>query len=80
MKEDEREFLLAVYRMPQHKSVCDVIKETGIHDRRALALLYKWLRCKWYDYARTIDTGWLTQEGKEIAREQQWLETVHLGG
>ena len=39
-----------------------------MHHKRAWYLLQKWCSKGWYDYGVTLDLGWLTDEGKEIAQ------------
>jgi hypothetical protein len=38
-----------------------------MHYKRAWYLLEKWSNKGWYEYGVTLDLGWLTPLGKEVA-------------
>jgi hypothetical protein len=78
MKDDERRLLLAVAGLrpswpfqpiPVDRRMWprDIIPTIGIHCKRCWYLLKKWSRKGWYDYGVTVDLGWLTEKGKEVA-------------
>lgn len=51
----------------------DIVNRAGfyMHHKRAWYLLEKWSNKGWYDYGTTLDLGWLTDKGKEIAKGLQ---------
>jgi hypothetical protein len=79
MKADEEEFLVKVFDLgfvpwDRVNNVSgpalvprDVISRTGINPKRARYLLYKWERKGWYQYGVSVDTGWLSLEGRDAA-------------
>ena len=48
----------------------DVINQDNfyMHHKRAWYILDKWSGKGWYDYGVSLDMGWLTDTGKEIAK------------
>jgi hypothetical protein len=72
MKIYEKKFLIDVFsRCRNGVSPRDIINEENfdMHYKRAWYLLDKWTRKGWYDYGVTLDLGWLTEKGKEKARQ-----------
>jgi hypothetical protein len=82
LKEDEKRFLIDVYKRCANfalrnsiaefnkPSVRDLINEEGfyIHYKRAWYLLKKWSSYGWYNYGVALDLGWLTREGERKAQ------------
>lgn len=76
MKPDEQAFLMTVASLRDGdnrkgwKWPRDIINypEFSMHHKRAWFLLEKWCRKGWYEYGVTLDLGWITEEGMEIAR------------
>jgi hypothetical protein len=68
VKPDEAALLKAVAAMPGGACVRDVIPD-DMPDRRAVYLLRKWAGKGWYDYGVSVDLGWLTEKGREAARD-----------
>lgn len=70
MKDDEKQFLIEVYDgLKNNLYPRDVINNSNLNYKRAWYLLNKWANRNWYDYGVTLDLGWLTDKGKEIATE-----------
>ena len=68
MKQDEIDFLIAVYSKSKDETVRDLIKRGSLPAKRCWYLLEKWSNKGWYNYGVTVDLGWLEDEGKEIAK------------
>ena len=78
MKEDEKRFLIDLYNANKHVTGGNITEVTPrdiinsldfyIHYKRAWYILGKWSGNGWYDYGCTLDLGWLTEEGKSIAK------------
>lgn len=78
MKNDEKQFLIDIYKKCANYALRNPITETNkpsvrdliskedfyIHHKRAWYLLKKWSSFGWYDYGATLDLGWLTREGE----------------
>jgi hypothetical protein len=67
MKDDEKRFLRDIAE--QNLMPRDLINKPDfyLHHKRAWYLLGKWSNKGWYDYGVTLDLGWLTPLGKEVA-------------
>lgn len=78
MKDDERKFLKLIFdkcacRYDEHNqdgvSPRDVVNSgIEINYKRCWYLLEKWCGKDWYEYGVTLDLGWLTPKGIEIAK------------
>lgn len=68
MKDDEKRFLIDMYKHSIKPR--DLIKKPNfyISYKRALYLLRKWTNKGWYDYGVSVDLGWLTSMGVDIAK------------
>lgn len=87
MKIDARDFLIAVRRHTAKVVVDGVATQAGtvrdlindptfdIPHKRAWFILQKWVDNKWYEYGVSLDLGWLTPAGEDmadrVARTQQ---------
>ena len=84
MKDDEKKFLIHVYQevgketggttvfgFPETVFPRDIINqpESNMNYKRAWYLLEKWTDKGLYTFGTTLDMGWLTEEGKQKARE-----------
>ena len=80
MKEDEKWFLLELYKHcrniyeyphypPERKTPRELINTEGfpMNYKRAWYLLEKWSGKGWYNYGVTLDLGWLEEEGAVVA-------------
>lgn len=71
MKDDERQFLIDFYRRRKNTRLWprDLINEPGfvMPHKRAWYILEKWSNKDWYNYGTTLDLGWLTEKGIEVA-------------
>lgn len=69
MKDDEKRFLCDIYKAEQDLMPRDIINKPDfyLHYKRAWYLLEKWSNKGWYEYGVTLDLGWLTLLGKEVA-------------
>lgn len=79
MKLDARDFLIAVRRHTTKVPVDGVDTPSGtvrdlindplfdIPHKRAWFILEKWVDKKWYEYGVSLDLGWLTAAGEEMA-------------
>ena len=82
MKNDERDFLLLIYsKCPSCNANCtvrDIINsnECPVQYKRAWYILEKWSAKDLYTYGVTLDLGWLTDKGIEMASKQVRAETV----
>lgn len=66
MKQDERDFLLAVYQKPNEKPRT-IGEALGLDQNRIAYLCGKWADKGWYEFGVAVDMGWLTREGREAA-------------
>jgi len=76
LKEDEKQFFLQVvngctkpYKDGSRIRPRDIINSEGftMHYKRSWYLLGKWSDKGWYDYGVTLDLGWITLKGYEVA-------------
>lgn len=66
MKPDELAFLRAL--LSADCNVRDLIASLpDLNTKRAHYLLRKWTKKGWYDYGVSLDLGWLTAKGEEVA-------------
>lgn len=71
MKADERAMLLYIF---EHGD-CSLI-DYPMNEKRKAYLCEKWTARGWYDYGVTARSGWLTADGKEIARQIKAEELI----
>lgn len=78
MKEDEKQFFLECVAKIRNHGVQeerelwprDLINTEGfpLNHKRAWFLLEKWSNRGLYDYGTTLDLGWITEKGNELAK------------
>ncbi len=66
MKPDEERLLVLIHAKGS-EDVRRVIDGVGMNCKRALYILDKWTHKGWYDWGTSLDLGWLTSKGKEVA-------------
>ena len=66
MKADEREFMFKVADN-QHLTPRAIAAMLNMNPKRSWYLCQKWTDKGWYDYGVSVDTGWLTPQGVEMA-------------
>jgi hypothetical protein len=67
MDDTERRLLLAIYRSnPEVTFVRDICQVVGNYEQNQYYLASWWLS-GWYEYHTSLDLGWLTDLGKEVA-------------
>jgi hypothetical protein len=73
VKPDERAFLLLLAASGGRPRDLAEADAAGVPEsyKRACYLLLKWTRRGWYNYGTSLDRGWLTEAGKEAARQEQ---------
>lgn len=77
MKPDERDLLLAIARLGPHQFPFNVMG--SMHPKRLEYILSKWENKGWFECGVSLRTGWLTDEGKRVARaiSTQPIPTEH---
>ena len=63
MKADEQRLLLRLLSGTVPRGM------TGIHPKRLAYLCGKFVERDWYAYGVTLDLGWLTPEGRDVAEQ-----------
>ena len=69
MKDDETKLLRLVYENQNLTPRAIMNSGIGIHHKRCRYFLDKWSDKDWYDYGVSVDLGWLTNKGIEVAKE-----------
>ena len=77
MKQDEIDFLIQVFQRcrrdsPDRTTPRKIIESDAftMPHKRAWYLLDKWSDRNLYDYGVTIDLGWLTEQGEQLAAQE----------
>ena len=66
MKDDERKFLDQLKKKSHEDNfpcVREIVRELGIHEKRAAYICEKWASKGWHDYGVNVLAGWLTEDG-----------------
>jgi hypothetical protein len=66
MKEDERRLMDELQKRiakGEQPYVRAIVRELGIHEKRAAYICEKWTRKHWYEYGVSVLAGWLTTDG-----------------
>lgn len=70
MKYDEIKFLTDMFNLEYPKTARDLIQNQDyMHHKRAWYLLKKWCDKNLYTYGVSLDLGYLTDKGKELAKQ-----------
>lgn len=68
MRVREQELLKAIFNKRRDETVRAICNRVGAWKQNCY-YLSKWASKNWYDYGVSLDLGWLTEEGKVVARQ-----------